>query len=108
MKTYSIREVSKRLEVTAQTLRNWEKSGRLTPIKKSENGYRYYSETQLEEELKRRVRRERYTKETREEIIYKLCRGEIKELELPRTLSEEEEKLIESIVKRESCKLVRV
>ena len=44
MKYYTIHEVSKILGVSAQTLRNWDKSGKLKPNHKSPNGYRYYSE----------------------------------------------------------------
>lgn len=45
-KLYSIHEFSKLIGVTPQTLRNWEKSGKLIPVNKSGNGYRYYSEEQ--------------------------------------------------------------
>lgn len=44
---YSIKEFSKKINVTAQTLRNWERSGRLIPHHKTANGYRYYSHEQL-------------------------------------------------------------
>ena len=46
---YSIHSLSKMLGVTPQTLRNWDKSGRLKPHHTSNNGYRYYSEDQLSE-----------------------------------------------------------
>ena len=46
---YSIHSLSKMLGVTPQTLRNWDKSGRLKPHHTSDNGYRYYSEDQLSE-----------------------------------------------------------
>ena len=39
---YSINKFSKLIGVTPQTLRNWEKEGKLIPVKKSANGYRYY------------------------------------------------------------------
>ena len=48
-KFYSIREVSERLGVTAQTLRNWDRSGKLHPHHTSSNGYRYYSEEQIDQ-----------------------------------------------------------
>ncbi|MBR4319486.1 MAG: IS607 family transposase [Oscillospiraceae bacterium] len=48
MKYYTIHEVSEMLEVSAQTLRNWDKSGKLRPHHKSANGYRYYAEDDLE------------------------------------------------------------
>lgn len=47
MKYYSINEMSKILGVSAQTLRNWDKNGRLKPHHTSTNGYRYYSKEQL-------------------------------------------------------------
>lgn len=43
---YSINKFSKLIGVTPQTLRNWEREGKLIPVKKSSNGYRYYSEEQ--------------------------------------------------------------
>lgn len=46
-KFYSIREVTEQLGVTAQTLRNWDRSGKLHPHHTSGNGYRYYSEEQI-------------------------------------------------------------
>ena len=47
MKYYSITEMSKLLNVTAQTLRNWDKSGKLKPHHTTDSGYRYYSQEQL-------------------------------------------------------------
>lgn len=47
MKYYTIHEVSEMLGVSAQTLRNWDKSGKLRPHHKSANGYRYYAEDDL-------------------------------------------------------------
>lgn len=47
-KFYTIREFSKLLGVSAQTLRNWDKKGWLTPNHTSSgSGYRYYSHDQL-------------------------------------------------------------
>lgn len=46
-KYYSIREFSKILGVSAQTLRNWDSNGKLKPHHTSSNGYRYYSHEQL-------------------------------------------------------------
>ena len=51
MKYYSIAEFSKILNVSAQTLRNWDKSGKLPPNHTSSNGYRYYSHEQLNKVL---------------------------------------------------------
>ena len=46
-KYYSIRKLSKTIDVSAQTLRNWEKSGKLIPEYKTASGYRYYSYDQV-------------------------------------------------------------
>ena len=46
-KYYSIREFAKILGVSTQTLRNWDKKGKLHPHHTSSNGYRYYSHEQL-------------------------------------------------------------
>ena len=46
-KYYSINEFSKILGVSAQTLRNWDKKGKLHPHHTSSNGYRYHSHEQL-------------------------------------------------------------
>ena len=44
MKYYSAKTVTQLLGVTAQTLRNWDKEGKLKPAYTKSNGYRYYSE----------------------------------------------------------------
>ena len=50
MKYYSTKKVTEILGVTAQTLRNWDKEGKLKPSYVKSNGYRYYSnESYLEE-----------------------------------------------------------
>ena len=46
-KYYSINEFSKILGVSAQTLRNWDNNGKLHPHHTSNNGYKYYSQEQL-------------------------------------------------------------
>lgn len=46
-KYYSIRKLSEMMDVSAQTLRNWEKSGKLIPDYKTSSGYRYYSQEQV-------------------------------------------------------------
>jgi len=51
MKYYSIHEFSKLISRTPQTLRNWDKNGKLTPNHTGANGYRYYSHQQLKEVL---------------------------------------------------------
>lgn len=43
MEYLSLNKVSKKLGVTAQTLRNWDKQGKLKPAYIGSNGYRYYS-----------------------------------------------------------------
>ena len=47
-KYYSIRKLSDMIDVSAQTLRNWEKSGKLIPDYKTSSGYRYYSQEQVD------------------------------------------------------------
>ena len=51
MKYYSIKEFAKLLDVSAQTLRNWEHKGILIPHHKGGGGYRYYSDEQLNQVL---------------------------------------------------------
>lgn len=46
-KYYTINQFSKILGVTPQTLRNWDRVGKLHPHHTSTNGYRYYSSEQL-------------------------------------------------------------
>ena len=47
MKYYSAKKVTEILGVTAQTLRNWDKKGKLKPSYVKSNGYRYYSEDSI-------------------------------------------------------------
>jgi predicted site-specific integrase-resolvase len=47
MKYYSSKKVTEILGVTAQTLRNWDKEGKLKPSYVKSNGYRYYSEESI-------------------------------------------------------------
>ena len=47
MRKYSISKASSILQVTSQTLRNWDKDKILVPEYVSDSGYRYYSEKQL-------------------------------------------------------------
>ena len=58
MKYYTIHEMTEILGVTAQTLRNWDKSGKLKPHHTSPNGYRYYSEDDLNQLLNKPVRKQ--------------------------------------------------
>jgi len=47
----SINKVAKILNKSAQTLRNWEKSGELIPAYKTNSGYRYYTQEQVDKLL---------------------------------------------------------
>ena len=47
MKYYSSKTVTQMLGVSAQTLRNWDKEGKLKPSYVNSNGYRYYSEDSI-------------------------------------------------------------
>ena len=47
MKYYSSKTVTEILGVTAQTLRNWDREGKLKPSYVKSNGYRYYSEDSI-------------------------------------------------------------
>lgn len=47
MSYLSVGEMASSLGVTTQTLRNWDKSGKLKPAYISESGYRYYTEEQV-------------------------------------------------------------
>lgn len=48
---YSVGKFSKLLNVTPQTLRNWDRTGRLKPDHTRANGHRYYSKEQLNQVL---------------------------------------------------------
>lgn len=60
MKYYSIHEFCKMINRTPQTLRNWHKTGRLIPDHTGANGYRYYSEKQLNEVLQKSDEQKRF------------------------------------------------
>ena len=64
MNYYSINKFSNIIGVTPQTLRNWDKSGKLHPHHTSGNGYRYYSDEQLQA----------IVKETRKKVVIGYCR----------------------------------
>ena len=51
LRYFTINKFAKIVGVTPQTLRNWDKSGKLKPHHTAENGYRYYSEEQLNQVL---------------------------------------------------------
>lgn len=65
MKYYTINKFSKILGVTPQTLRNWDKSGKLKPHHTSENGYRYYSEEQIQKVI---------SEKTKQKLVIGYCR----------------------------------
>jgi len=50
-KTLTIGDISKKLDISINTLRRWDKSGRLVSIR-GKNNYRYYSEKYIEEYIK--------------------------------------------------------
>ena len=52
MRYFTINKFSQIVGVTPQTLRHWDKSGKLQPHHTSESGYRYYSEEQLSQILR--------------------------------------------------------
>lgn len=60
-KYYSIRQFSQLINVTPQTLRNWDKSNKLKPHHTTSNGYRYYSHEQLNQVLNIKTKKERIT-----------------------------------------------
>lgn len=70
MKYYSIHEFSKLIGRTPQTLRNWDKSKKLTPNHKGANGYRYYSH----EQLKHVLNIENDDNDVKEKVIIGYCR----------------------------------
>ena len=49
MRFYKTGEFAELIDVSAVTLREWDKRGWLVPHHKSPSGYRYYSEAQLKE-----------------------------------------------------------
>jgi len=51
LRYFTINKFSKIVGVTPQTLRNWDKDGKLKPHHTTESGYRYYSEEQLNQVL---------------------------------------------------------
>jgi excisionase family DNA binding protein len=56
MKTFkdflTIKEAAEFLGVTTTTLRNWDRRGKLVPVRHPLNGYRLYPRSDLEELLK--------------------------------------------------------
>jgi len=56
---YSIGEFAKKIGVTIQTLRDWDKSGKLKPEFRSKGKHRYYSDNQLNEILQKKSPKKR-------------------------------------------------
>jgi DNA-binding transcriptional MerR regulator len=54
---YSIGEFAKKIGITIQTLRDWDKCGKLKPAYRSKGNHRYYYEEQLKEFLDRKYYR---------------------------------------------------
>lgn len=52
-KYLKIQEAAKYLNVTAQTLRNWDKAGKLKPNRHPMNNYRLYKKLDLNKVLKK-------------------------------------------------------
>ena len=48
LKYYSIGEFAKAIGKTTKTLRNWDKNGKLKPVRVEDTGYKYYSQEQLD------------------------------------------------------------
>ena len=68
MSYLSIGKMAESLGVTEQTLRNWDKSGKLKPAYVAESGYRYYTEEQLA-----KVKGLFYV-DTTEKLVFGYCR----------------------------------
>jgi putative resolvase len=66
LKYYTIHEFSKLVYKTPQTLRNWDRKGRLKPHHTGMNGYRYYSEDQRKKVL--------HIEDKTEKLIIGYCR----------------------------------
>ena len=58
MKYYPIQEMTEILGVTAQTLRNWDQSGKRKPHHTSSNGYRDDSEDDRNQRWKKPVKKQ--------------------------------------------------
>lgn len=82
MKYYSSKDVTKILGVTAQTLRNWDKEGKLKPSYTKSNGYRYYSE-----EVILSYTQERKTKKDVNVVLYARVSSKKQQDELERQIS---------------------
>ena len=82
MKYYSSKDVTKILGVTAQTLRNWDKEGKLKPSYTKSNGYRYYSEDVILS-----YTQERKTKKDVNDVLYARVSSKKQQDDLERQIS---------------------
>jgi len=86
----TIDEAAKILGISKDTLRRWEKSGRLKPIEKSAAGYRLYSKSQLEIHLN---------------DLYKLAKNwDLNQSEIPENLYCSNSAIFQ--IKKQSCWLI--
>ena len=77
MKYVSAKTVTKMLGVTAQTVRNWDRTGVLEPAYVKNNGYRYYTEDSI-----LAFTQERKYKKDLDVVIYaRVCEGKEAELD---------------------------
>ena len=87
-KFYSLRELREILGITAQTLRNWDYTGKLKPHHTDANGYRFYSEAQLQQILNKNANHQK--------LVFGYCRvTENKPEELAKQVSQVEAYLLE-------------
>ena len=77
MKYVSAKTVTKMLGVTAQTVRNWDRTGVLKPAYVKTNGYRYYTEDSILAFTQER----KYKKELNVIIYARVCEGKEAELD---------------------------
>ena len=77
MKKYTINETAKLMNVTAQTLRNWDKSDKFKPDFKDTNGYRYYSLKQINEYTTKRQKILSFPKLSRSKVFRDTLYGNI-------------------------------
>lgn len=86
---YTISEFADALNVSVQTLRNWDKSGKLKPARVSEGGHRYYTETQLFRAINNNLG---------EREIVGYCRRDIKDSEF--YLEKQKEKVMDYMISK--------
>ena len=77
MKKYSINEAALLMNVTAQTLRNWDKSNKFKPDFVDDNGYRYYSIKQINDYTEKRKKVLTFPKLKRSKVFRDTLYGNI-------------------------------